>query len=88
MSRRQSNGFAGVVERALEQTQRGRIVERRNCKNELAALRIGKLAEFVDQPIGIALAPGPNERVSYRCERYDENHENERNGQHEEPSGH
>ena len=87
MSRRQSDGFAWVVERALEQTQRGRIVERRNCKNELAAFGIRKLTEFVDQSISIALAPGPNERVSYRCERYDENHENEGNGEHDESSG-
>jgi hypothetical protein len=88
VSRRQSNGFAGVVERALDQTQRGRIVERRNCKNELAAFGVRKITEFVDQQIGIALAPGPNESVSYRCERYDENHQNERNGEHEEPCGH
>jgi hypothetical protein len=82
VSRRQSDGFAGVVERALEHAQRGGIVERCNCKNELAAFGIRKSIELVDPPIGIAFAPGSKERVPYRCERYDENHENERNGEH------
>jgi hypothetical protein len=77
VSRSQRDSFAGVVERAFEQTQRGRIVERRDCKNEVATLRIGKVAERVEQHVGLAFGPAASARVGQRRDRGDQNCENE-----------